>query len=80
MKAPSTNEIRIAVKVLEAFRDQAHIEAADSIIQLPDSSLGAHYAGRIGSQALENSGRVEDIIARLNDWKESLRQNRGVHV
>jgi hypothetical protein len=80
MKAPTPNEIRNAVKVLEAYRDQVHIEAAHSIIELPDTSLGVHYAGRIGSQTLEKSGRIDDIITRLNDWRESLRQKLGIRV
>ena len=80
MKAPSPGDIIIAVKVLEAFRDQLHIEAACSIIELPETSLGQNYARRIGSQTLEKSGRIEEVITRLNDWKDSLRKNQGVRV
>jgi hypothetical protein len=80
MKAPSPGDILIAVKVLEAYRDQLHIEAAHSIVELPETSLGKKYAGDIGSQTIENGGRIDDLITNLNDWRQSLRQKLGVRV
>jgi hypothetical protein len=80
MKTPSPGDILIAVKVLEAYRDQLNIEAAHSIAQLPETALGKNYAGNIGSQTIENGGRIDDLITRLNDWRQSLRQKIGVRV
>lgn len=80
MNTPSSGDILIAVKVLEAYRNQLHIEAAHNIVELPETSLGQHYAGRIGSQTIESSGRIDDLIMGLNDWRQSLRQNNGVRV
>lgn len=80
MKTPSPGEIRTAIKVLEAYRDKLHVEATHSIVELPETSLGIHYAGRIGSQTLERTGRIEEIVTRLNEWRETLRQNSGIRV
>lgn len=80
MKAPSPGDIIIAVKVLEAYRDRLNIEAAHSIVELPETSLGKNYAGKIGSQTVENTGRIDDLITSLNDWRQSLGQKIGVRV
>jgi hypothetical protein len=80
MKAPSPGDLIIAVKVLEAYRERLHIEAANSIVDLPETSLGLHHAGRIGTKAIEMTGRVDELITNLNDWRQSLRQKIGVRV
>ena len=80
MKAPSPGDIIIAVKVLEAYRDQRNIEAAHSIAELPETPLGKKHSGNIGSQAIEDGANIDKLIIRLNDWKQSLRQKIGVRV
>jgi hypothetical protein len=80
MKTPSASEIRIAVAVLQALSERSHTEAADRVMQLPESTFGDRHAAQIESQTLERSGRIDDVIAQLNDWKETLRQNRDVRV
>lgn len=80
MRTPSPNEIRIAVNVLQALSERIHTHAADSVMRLPESTFGDRQAARIESQTLERSGRIEDVITQLNDWKESLRESRSVHV
>lgn len=80
MRTPSASEIRTAVKVLEALRDQVQIAAAHSIVEMPETSLGVQYAGRISSRTLEQSGRIDEIVTRLNEWRESLKQSHGIRV
>jgi len=80
MRTPSPNEIRIAVNVLQALSERIYTHAADSVMNLPESTFGDRQAARIESQPLERGGRIEDVIAQLNDWKESLRESRSVRV
>jgi hypothetical protein len=69
MRTPTANEIRIAVNVLQALSERIHTNAADQLMQLPESSFSNRHAARI-----------EDVIAQLNDWKVTIRQNHGVRL
>ncbi len=80
MKTPTSNEIRTAVQVLQALSERIHINATDQVMHLSESSFGEHQAARIESQNLERSGRINDVIGQLNDWKETLRESRGIRV
>ena len=80
MRTPTLNEIRIAVNVLKALSERIHTDAAERVMRLPESTFGDRHAASIESQTLERSGRVEDVIAQLNDWNATLRQTRGVRV
>ncbi|MCI0541416.1 MAG: hypothetical protein L0Z50_39965 [Verrucomicrobiales bacterium] len=80
MKTPTSNEIRIAVHVLQALSERIHTNAADQVMHLSESTYGDHQAARIESRTLERSGRINDVIGQLNDWKETLRESRGIRV
>ena len=57
--------------------ERLNAEAATSIIQLPDTQLGAHYAGKIGTRAIEQTARIKDVKTELRKWhKELVEQSR----
>ncbi len=80
MKTPTSNEIRIAVQVLQALSERFQTNATDRVLHLSESSAGEHQTACIESRPLERSGRINDVIAQLNDWKETLRESRGIRV
>jgi hypothetical protein len=81
MQAPTTSQLRTAIEVLTKFGERLHIEAAYSITQLPETQLGAHYAGSIGEQAIEQTSRIETVTAQLKNWHDELsEQKRSIFV
>jgi hypothetical protein len=47
---------------------------------MSDSSLGEHYAGRIGVNAIEQTSRIDDVAEQLKNWREELLQQRRQNV
>jgi len=47
---------------------------------MPNNSLGGHYAGRIGVNAIEQTSRIENVAEQLKSWREELLQQRKQNV
>ena len=80
MLTPTTAELFTAIEVLQKLGLRVNEQATHSIIQMPNSSLGGHYAGRIGVNAIEQTSRIEDVVKQLKSWREELLQQRKQHV
>lgn len=80
MLTPTTAELFTAIEVLQKLGLRVNEQAAHSMIQMPNSSLGGHYAGRIGVNAIEQTTRIEDVVKQLKSWREELQQQRKQHV
>jgi hypothetical protein len=76
MQAPTTSQLRTAIEVLTKFGERLNIEAAYSITQLPETQLGAHYAGSIGMQTIEQTSRIETVTAQLKNWHDELSEQK----
>ena len=72
MQIPTANELETAVEVLVRLGERLNTEAAHSIVQMPETQLGAHYAGNIRSQTLEQTLRIGAVAAQLKNWQEEL--------
>ncbi len=76
MQTPTTAQIRTAIEVLEKLGERLNIHAEHSVMQLPESQLGAHYAGRIEVQAIEQTTQIEAVAAQLKNWRAELSEQR----
>ena len=58
MQTPTTAEFNTAIEVLTEYAERLNEQAAHSMIQMPESCLGADYAARIQSQT---NGQISHI-------------------
>ena len=80
MLTPTTAELLKAIEVLKKLGERINEHSAHSVMQLPEASLGDHYAGRIGVNAIEQSSRIEAVAEQLNNWREELIEQRKQNV
>ena len=74
MQTPSTAQIRTAIEVLKKLGERINTHAEHSVMQLSESPLGAHYAGRIEVGAIEQTTRIETVATQLKNWRDELLQ------
>ena len=80
MLTPTTTELFTAIEVLRKLGLRINEQAAHSVMQMPNNSLGGHYAGQIEVNAIEQTSRIESVARQLKDWREELTQQRRQHV
>jgi hypothetical protein len=80
MLTPSTSELFTAIEVLRKLGLRINEHATHSVLQMSDSSLGEHYAGRIGVNAIEQTSRIDGVAEQLKNWREELLQQRRQNV
>jgi demethoxyubiquinone hydroxylase (CLK1/Coq7/Cat5 family) len=76
MQTPTTTELRIAIQVLDKLGELLTAHANHSIIEMPETQLGNHYAGQIESKAIEQTSRIKLVTAQLKTWRAELLQQR----
>lgn len=72
MQTPTITQIQFAIEILTKLGERLNVQAAHSIAQLPETPLGAHYAGNIGSQTIEQINRIENVTMQLKIWADEL--------
>ena len=72
MQTPTTAQIRTAIEVLNKLGERLNTHAEHSVMQLSESPLGAHYAGRIEVGAIVQITRIETVAAQLKNWRDEL--------
>ncbi|MEO7297443.1 MAG: hypothetical protein ABI042_02560 [Verrucomicrobiota bacterium] len=84
MQTPTTAHICTAIEVLNKLGERLNIHAQHSVMQLSESSLGVHYAGRIEVGAIEQTTRIEAVATQLKNWRDEMLEQRrqcvGHHV
>ena len=80
MLTPTNAELLNAIEVLKKLGERINTHAAHSVIQMPESSLGEHYAGRIGVNAIEQTSRIETVAGQLQNWRDELLLQRSQNV
>jgi hypothetical protein len=80
MLTPTTSELFTAIEVLRKLGLRINEHATHSVLQMSDSSLGEHYAGRIGVNAIEQTSRIDGVAEQLKNWREELLQQRRQNV
>ena len=80
MLTPTTAELLNAIEVLNKLGERINTDATHSVMQMPESSLGEHYAGRIGVNAIEQTSRIQIVAGQLTNWRDELLQQRRQNV
>jgi hypothetical protein len=76
MQTPTTAQLRTAIEVLNKLGERLNTHAGHSVMQLAESPLGAHYAGRIEAGAIEQTTRIESVATQLKNWHDELLEQR----
>ena len=74
MQTPTTVEFNTAIEVLKKYAERLNEQATHSVIQLPESRLGADYAARIQSQTIGQIGQIETVAAQVENWRDEIFQ------
>jgi hypothetical protein len=80
MLTPTTAELLNAIEVLNKLGERINTNTVHLLIQMPESSLGEHYAGRIGVTAIEQISRIKIVTEHLQNWRDELLQQRRQNV
>ena len=80
MLTPNTAELLNAIEVLNKLGEHINTSAADSVLQMSDTRLGDHNAGRIGVTAIEQTSRIKIVAGQLLTWREELLLQRSQNV
>jgi len=76
MQTPTTAQLRTGIEVLTQLGERLNTHAQHSVMQLSESPLGAHYAGRIEVGTIEQTTRIEAVATQLSNWREELLEQR----
>jgi hypothetical protein len=71
-QTPTTAELRTAIEVLTQLGERMSIESTHSVLQLPQTQLGAYYAESIEQRAIEHALRIKAVSAQLENWCDDL--------
>lgn len=74
MQTPTPVQIKTAIKVLKMYAERLNEQATHSVIQMPESRLGADYSARIQSQAIGQISHIEALSAQLANWMDEIIQ------
>jgi hypothetical protein len=76
MQTPTIDELHTAIQVLKKLSGHIVDNAANSVMQLPETRLGDQHAARIEATMLEQCGRIEIVTAQLESWRNGQNQRR----
>jgi hypothetical protein len=76
MQTPTTAQIRTAIEVLKKFGEHINHNAANLVVQLPDTHFGDHCAARAEGLRIEQVSRIQTLAAQLEHWRDQLLQDR----
>lgn len=76
MHGPTTAQIRTAIQVLKRFGEHINRNAANLIVELPETRLGADVGARAKVVSIEQINRVQAVTAQLEQWRSELSQHQ----
>jgi hypothetical protein len=80
MMTPTTADLRTAIEVLKVLDQRLNEQAAESVMQLPETELGDRYAAHIESQNIEQSSHIEKVVTQLQNWREELLEQQKQRI
>lgn len=80
MRTPTSAQVRTAIEVLNRLGERLDIHTEHSVMQLSESPLGTHYAGRIEVGATEQITRIEAVATQLKNWRDEMLEQRRQYV
>jgi hypothetical protein len=76
MQTPTTARIRTAVQVLKKYGEHINHNAANLIIELPETRFGDRVAARAKVVNIEQVSHIQTIATQLEKWRDDLLQQR----
>lgn len=76
MHTPTTAQIRTAIQVLKKYGEHINHNAANLIIELPETRFGDHVAARAKVVSIEQVTRIQTVAAQLEKWRDDLHHER----
>ena len=76
MQTPTTAQIRTAIQVLKKYGEHINHNAANLLIELPETRFGDHVAARAKVLNIEQVSRIQTLAAQLENWRDQLQQER----
>ena len=77
MQTTTTVQIRTAIEVLKKLGERLNERTENSVMQLRESQSGDRQAGRIETNTIEQTTRIQSVAAQLEQWREDLGQQRS---
>ena len=76
MQTPTTAQIRTAIQVLKKYGEHINHNAANLIIELPETRFGDHVAARAKVVNIEQVSRIQTVASQLEKWRDDLLHER----
>jgi hypothetical protein len=76
MQTPTTAQIRTAIQVLKKYGEHVNHNAANLVIELPETRFGDHVAARAKALNIERVSRIQTVADQLEKWRDDLLQQR----
>ena len=76
MRTPSTAQLRAAIEVLNMLGERIINNAANSVVQLPDTRLGDDFAARTEARTIDQTTGIQTVTAQLEEWRNELTEQR----
>ena len=74
MQTPTTAQIRTAIQVLKKYGEHINHNAANIIIDLPETRFGEHVAARAKVVSIDQITRIQTVAEQLEKWRDDLLQ------
>ena len=76
MQTPTTAQIQSAIQVLKKYGEHINHNAANLVIELPETRFGDHVAARAKVLNIEQVSRIQTVAEQLEKWRDDLLQQR----
>jgi len=76
MQTPTAAQIRTVIEVLKKLGEHINHNAANLVVQLPDTHFGERCAARVEVLKIEQVSRIQTLTAQLESWRDQLLQDR----
>ena len=76
MQTPTAAQIRTAIQVLKKYGEHINHNAANLVIELPETRFGDHVAARAKALNIEQVSRIQTVADQLESWRDQLLQER----
>lgn len=76
----TTVDLESAIEVLEKLAERINLRAEQYAIQFAEATAGAVDVGRIHLRAIEDTTRIERVVAQIDQWRREINQETGHHV
>jgi hypothetical protein len=76
MQSPTTAQIRTAIEVPKKFGEHINHNAANLVVELPDTRFGDHVTARVEVMNIEQVTRIQTVAGQLESWRDQLLQQR----